>query len=129
LAGTLTLRALGRSLRREVCGGNVEATLPRGASGISNSLAFVADTVRLPVQVGQSARRPGRAPACRPLPQTVGALLRAVAVAAPAVRPVATLKALDLPPDHPARSPRPITPPAHPVRSPRPRTPSDDPAH
>ena len=38
-------------LRREVCGGDFEGRLSRSAVGITHSLPFVADTVRLLVQV------------------------------------------------------------------------------
>ena len=38
-------------LRREVCGGDFEAELPRSAFGITVGLPFVADTVRLKIQV------------------------------------------------------------------------------
>jgi polyisoprenoid-binding protein YceI len=38
-------------LRREVCGGDFEGQLSRGALGITHSLPFVSDTVRLLVQV------------------------------------------------------------------------------
>ena len=38
-------------LERDWCGGDFEATLPRSAYGITHSLPFVADTVRLLVQV------------------------------------------------------------------------------
>ena len=38
-------------LRREVCGGDFEGQFSRGAVGITHSLPFVADTVRLLVQV------------------------------------------------------------------------------
>lgn len=38
-------------LRREVCGGDFEGQLSRGAVGITHSLPFVGDTVRLRVQV------------------------------------------------------------------------------
>lgn len=38
-------------LRREVCGGDFEAELPRSRFGIVHSLPFVADTVRLKIQV------------------------------------------------------------------------------
>ena len=38
-------------LRREVCGGDFEGTLARSAFGITHSLPFVADSVRLLVQV------------------------------------------------------------------------------
>jgi polyisoprenoid-binding protein YceI len=38
-------------LRREVCGGDFEATFSRGGYGLSFGLPFVADTVRLLVQV------------------------------------------------------------------------------
>jgi polyisoprenoid-binding protein YceI len=38
-------------LRREVCGGDFEGQISRGAVGITHSLPFVADTVRLLVQV------------------------------------------------------------------------------
>lgn len=66
VTGEFTLRGAGRSLqlqalrfrcytspllRREVCGGDFVATLPRSAFGITHSLPFVADTVRLLVQV------------------------------------------------------------------------------
>ena len=66
VTGEFTLRGTGRGLRlvaqrfrcytqpllrREVCGGDFEATLPRSAYGITHSLPFVADTVRLLVQV------------------------------------------------------------------------------
>ncbi|WP_137735022.1 YceI family protein [Pseudaquabacterium pictum] len=66
VAGEFTLRGSSRGLRlqaqrfrcythpllrREVCGGDFEATLPRSAFGITHSLPFVADTVRLLVQV------------------------------------------------------------------------------
>ncbi|WP_088281496.1 YceI family protein [Ideonella sp. A 288] len=37
--------------RREVCGGDFEATFPRSAFGITHSLPFVGDMVRLTVQV------------------------------------------------------------------------------
>lgn len=38
-------------LRREVCGGDFEGRFSRGAAGITHSLPFVADSVRLLVQV------------------------------------------------------------------------------
>jgi polyisoprenoid-binding protein YceI len=38
-------------LRREVCGGDFEGQFSRGAVGITHSLPFVSDTVRLLVQV------------------------------------------------------------------------------
>ena len=38
-------------LRREVCGGDFEGQFSRGAVGITHSLPFVGDTVRLLVQV------------------------------------------------------------------------------
>jgi polyisoprenoid-binding protein YceI len=38
-------------LRREVCGGDFEGQFSRGAVGITHSLPFVSDTVRLMVQV------------------------------------------------------------------------------
>lgn len=38
-------------IRREVCGGDFEATLVRSSFGITHSLPFVADTVKLLVQV------------------------------------------------------------------------------
>lgn len=38
-------------LRREVCGGDFEGQFSRGAAGITHSLPFVSDTVRLLVQV------------------------------------------------------------------------------
>jgi polyisoprenoid-binding protein YceI len=38
-------------IRREVCGGDFEGQFSRGAVGITHSLPFVADTVRLLVQV------------------------------------------------------------------------------
>jgi len=66
LTGEFTLRGTSRSLRlqaerfrcytspllrREVCGGDFSAVLSRSAFGITHSLPFVADTVRLLVQV------------------------------------------------------------------------------
>lgn len=66
VAGELTLRGTGAGLRlvaqrfrcythpllrREVCGGDFEGTLTRSAFGITHSLPFVADSVRLLVQV------------------------------------------------------------------------------
>ena len=38
-------------LRREVCGGDFEGQFNRSTAGITHSLPFVADTVRLLVQV------------------------------------------------------------------------------
>jgi len=38
-------------IRREVCGGDFEGSFSRSAAGITHSLPFVADTVRLLVQV------------------------------------------------------------------------------
>ncbi|MBC7480501.1 MAG: polyisoprenoid-binding protein, partial [Rhizobacter sp.] len=37
--------------RREVCGGDFEAQIDRSAFGITHSLPFVADKVRLLIQV------------------------------------------------------------------------------
>jgi polyisoprenoid-binding protein YceI len=66
VVGEFTLRGVGRSLRlaaqrfrcysnpllrREVCGGDFEGQLLRSDFGISHSLPFVADSVRLLVQV------------------------------------------------------------------------------
>jgi polyisoprenoid-binding protein YceI len=73
VAGEFTLRGVSRPLRltaqrfrcytspllrREVCGGDFEAELPRSAFGIVHSLPFVADTVRLKIQVEAIRQEP-----------------------------------------------------------------------
>jgi polyisoprenoid-binding protein YceI len=45
-------------LRREVCGGDFEAEFQRSAFGIVHSLPFVADTVRLKIQVEAIRQEP-----------------------------------------------------------------------
>ena len=66
VTGEFTLRGIGQPLRlvaqrfrcythpllrREVCGGDFEAELSRGTFGMSFGLPFVADRVRLKIQV------------------------------------------------------------------------------
>lgn len=66
VTGEFTLRGVGQPLRlvaqrfrcclqpligREVCGGDVEAEFNRSSLGITHSLPFMGDTVRLKIQV------------------------------------------------------------------------------